>query len=301
MLDALKKKALKYVFDRYMKWRLHELLAPTYAVLLDYPISVQPRYGYGKPPHAQLSAIFDQNLQRYESFLSGLNEYASSIADLRKNQKSANFDNEYFSGLDAIALYGLIARQNPRTFLEIGSGFSTHFARAAITDRALQTRIVSCDPRPRTDVEQICDKLIRQPFEQLDLSILDELESGDVFFMDSSHRCFTNSDVTVAFLEVIPRLKSGIYVHFHDILLPLDYPPSWSQRHYSEQYLLASYILGGAANMEIVLPVAHVSTNQHLCGLLHPIWRSPGMAEVESYSRRLYKGHLGFSFWMKTK
>ncbi len=31
----------------------------------------------------------------------------------------------------------------------------------------------------------------------------------------------------------------------HDIFLPDDYPPEWADRYYSEQYLLAAWLLGG--------------------------------------------------------
>ena len=36
----------------------------------------------------------------------------------------------------------------------------------------------------------------------------------------------------------------------HDILLPFDYPAEWADRFFNEQYLLASYLLGGAAGDE---------------------------------------------------
>jgi hypothetical protein len=41
----------------------------------------------------------------------------------------------------------------------------------------------------------------------------------------------------------------------HDIFLPWDYPEKWRQRFYNEQYLLLTYLLGGADGDEIVLPV----------------------------------------------
>jgi len=57
--------------------------------------------------------------------------------------------------------------------------------------------------------------------------------------VDNSHRCFQNSDVTVVFLDVLPRLRSGVIIYIDDVYLPYDYPPEWSMRYYSEQYLLA--------------------------------------------------------------
>lgn len=42
----------------------------------------------------------------------------------------------------------------------------------------------------------------------------------------------------VCFLELLPNLRKGVIVHFHDIYLPLDYPQFMCDRFYSEQYVL---------------------------------------------------------------
>jgi hypothetical protein len=44
-------------------------------------------------------------------------------------------------------------------------------------------------------------------------------------------------------MDILPRIRPGVIVGFHDIFLPFDYPASWSNRFYNEQYLLGSYIL----------------------------------------------------------
>jgi hypothetical protein len=63
-----------------------------------------------------------------------------------------------------------------------------------------------------------------------------------------------NSDVTVFFTEVLPVLASGVTIGIHDIFLPYDYPAAWVDRYYSEQYLLACYLLSEASGFEILLP-----------------------------------------------
>ncbi len=79
----------------------------------------------------------------------------------------------------------------------------------------------------------------------MDLALFRELQAGDVLFIDSSHRCFMNSDVTVLFLEVLPNLPPGVLVQVHDIFIPYDYPREWVERYYAEQYLLSCYLLLG--------------------------------------------------------
>jgi hypothetical protein len=56
----------------------------------------------------------------------------------------------------------------------------------------------------------MCDQVIRQPVEAVSLDFFDQLESGDILYVDSSHRVLMNSDATVIFLDVIPRLKPDV-------------------------------------------------------------------------------------------
>jgi hypothetical protein len=65
-------------------------------------------------------------------------------------------------------------------------------------------------------------------------------------FVDNSHRCLQNSDVTVAFLDVLPALPPGVLVHFHDIFLPDPYPEAWAWRAYNEQQAIAPLLHGQA-------------------------------------------------------
>ena len=60
------------------------------------------------------------------------------------------------------------------------------FARRAILDHNLATTITSIDPQPRAEIDSLCDHVHRMPAQDVDLSIFDKLESGDVLFVDSS-------------------------------------------------------------------------------------------------------------------
>src|SRR5690606_30946570 len=93
------------------------------------------------------------------------------------------------------------------------------------------------------EIDMICDNVFREPLEDVGLEIFDALGAGDILYIDNSHRAFMNSDVTVVFLDILPRLKPGVLVQIHDVTLPYDYPEVWIDRHYSEQYLLAAWLL----------------------------------------------------------
>ena len=64
-------------------------------------------------------------------------------------------------------------------------------------------------------------------------------------FIDSSHVLKIGSDVQYELLEIIPRLKLGVIIHFHDIFLPSEYPREWVMKQHifwNEQYLLQAFL-----------------------------------------------------------
>jgi hypothetical protein len=67
-------------------------------------------------------------------------------------------------------------------------------------------------------------ELIPQLCQEVPLSVFDRLSSGDLLFIDSSHAVKIGSDVLRIYLEIIPRLAPGVFIHIHDIYLPYAYP-----------------------------------------------------------------------------
>jgi hypothetical protein len=53
---------------------------------------------------------------------------------------------------------------------------------------------------------------------------LTDLAAGDLLFVDSTHTVKTGSEVNRIVLDILPRLAPGVFVHFHDIYFPYDYP-----------------------------------------------------------------------------
>jgi hypothetical protein len=266
-------------------------------VAVDYPLHPRPRWGYEVPLPGRIIEVLERGRERYEEILRAFRGHIPAFLAIPRLPKQAepetpSWINEFLSALDSIALYHLLAEHRPATYLEIGSGESTKFARRAIEDRRLPTRVLSLDPEPRSGIDRLCDQVIRQPLEDIDLALFAELRSGDMVFYDGSHRVFTNSDVTVMFLEVLPALPPGVLVQIHDIYLPWDYPPDWNERYYSEQYLLAMALLAGGDFFEVVLPNTFVTRDPELSELLDPLWELPVFAGAELH---------GESFWIRTR
>ncbi len=238
--------------------------------------------------------ILNRNRRTYARWLSEFKKFVPDLASVPLNPSPESaaepfWNNGFFPGLDVLALHGFLCVTKPRVFLEIGSGHTTRFAARAIRQHKLPTRIISIDPEPRADVDALCAEVIRRRLEDADLSIFDSLDSGDIVFFDGSHHCFMGSDATVFFLEVMPRLKRGVRIQIHDICLPLDYPAAFTERYYSEQYLLAAFLLGGSKGYTIELPNLFVGHDPELNRMLEPVWRElPAGAEPH-----------GESFWMR--
>jgi hypothetical protein len=265
-------------------------------IVLDYPIHPQARYGYGKPPHQKILKILEKNRLIYQNNLLSFIPYLQNLKTIPfypvDNQYNGPYwYNSWLSGMDAISIYSFLAVRKPQNYYEIGSGNSTKFARKAIEDFKLSTQITSIDPQPRNEIDLICNRCIRERLEDTDLSIFDQLESGDILFIDNSHQVFMNSDVTVVFMDIVPNLKPGVLVGFHDIFLPYDYPAVWTNRFYAEQYLLAAWLLAEGNKFRIEMPNCYISGNSELVGLLDSFW--DGIAMADSLKE-------GLAFWIQT-
>jgi len=64
-------------------------------------------------------------------------------------------------------------------------------------------------------------------------------------------------------LEVLPRLRRGVVVHFHDVFLPFDYPREWFVRgtFLAEQYLLHAFLVHNPT-YEVIF-AAHAVARDH--------------------------------------
>ena len=252
-------------------------------ITLDYPVVPKSRAWSGTPGINKLQGLIECRRDTYRQWLTkfaALHEYYRTWTDIPCDEFSPSICNTWFSGLDAVVLYGMLSTRNPKSYIEIGSGESTKIARQAIKDHKLRTKIVSIDPNPREIIDSLCDYVVRAPFEDSLNCFFSSLSPGDVILMDGSHRCFQNSDVTVFFTEALPGLPEDVIYGIHDIFLLGDYPPDWENRFYSEQYVLVAYLLGGAGGDNIELPLKYISEDPELSGVAKHALKSSVHAEM---------------------
>ncbi len=119
----------------------------------------------------------------------------------------------------------------PSRIVEIGSGFSS----AVMLDTSerfleLQPKLTFVEPFPDRLLELLSDndrsrcRIIEKKIQDVTDAPWDELRSGDILFIDSSHVSKCGSDVNQLFFEILPRLAVGVIVHVHDVFLILSTP-----------------------------------------------------------------------------
>lgn len=263
-------------------------------VLLDYPPSASnsPRWTNPHPELERIIARHEPAYRRSLEMIAGYREDFARIDVYQQDPLEPCWVNNWLPGLDSGAIYAFLRSHDPALYLEVGSGSSTKFAHRSRRDGDLRTRIVSIDPNPRAEIDEMCDVAVRSPLEATDLTIFDELKDGDVLFFDGSHRVFMNSDVTVFFLEVLPRLRAGVLLGVHDVFLPYDYPPHFADRYYSEQYVLAAHLIAGNRRLAPVLAAWYATRTPELRSALEPLWSDPRLEGIKTY---------GNAFWIQIR
>jgi predicted O-methyltransferase YrrM len=179
------------------------------------------------------------------------NEWAGLPRTRPQSPNAFHLENGHFETVDAEMYYGLIRERAPRRILEIGSGFSSRLALAALEknrEAGKSGAITLCDPHPPAWAHAgrgAIDRIIPSQVQGISLTEFTSLSANDMLFIDSSHVLAIGSDVQFLFLEALPRLRPGVLVHVHDIFFPEEYPRYWVRdrlRFWNEQYLLQAFL-----------------------------------------------------------
>jgi hypothetical protein len=191
------------------------------------------------------------------------------------------FENTNFGYGDALALYCMIRQVRPGRIIEVGSGYSSCVT--LDTNDLFFGGSICCtfiEPFPEL-FHSLADAATGQPLhmipkaiQDVDPSIFHALEAGDILFIDSTHVSKTGSDVNRVFFEILPALASGVYIHFHDIFYPFEYPKDWvyEGRAWNENYILRAFLQYNQA-FQIQLFNNYLATEHYsLLARLMPLW-----------------------------
>jgi Methyltransferase domain len=154
-----------------------------------------------------------------------------------------------YGPIEADVLYSVVRTAAPRRMTQVGAGASTWISLKAAEDAGRTIDITCVDPFPTEFLKQLhrtgSIALRDVPVQALPASELADLEAGDILFIDSTHTVSPGSDVNHMILEVLPRLRKGVLVHFHDITIPYGFSPhvlSSDLFFWNETVLLHAYL-----------------------------------------------------------
>ncbi len=131
---------------------------------------------------------------------------------------------------DAELLYAMVREKKPSQVIEIGSGGSTKIIAAALRmnfiENSQKSQLISIEPYPQDFLKDFANvskdflefSLLTQKVEAVDLSVFESLQTNDILFVDSSHVFKSGSDVEFEFLQVYPRLQTGVIIFAYGIL-----------------------------------------------------------------------------------
>jgi len=236
---------------------------------------------------------------RVERQLDVAHEVSGYVDELRDVPQEASHPAEYawnnamWNKADALVQYGLIRSRKPARIVEIGCGWSSLLMAKALSRNEAEgghgTQVSQVDPYPRPELMSVLPSHWEQHrfiLQRAPSSLFERLGPGDILFYDGSHCAKAASDVNWFFFRVLPRLRRGVLIHIHDIVLPQEYPEAWILERgqtWNEQYVLQAFLMHNQA-YEIEIANAYLASKHH------------------ERLKQLYKNiqpHWGASVWMR--
>jgi hypothetical protein len=182
-------------------------------------------------------------------------------------------ENGSFSYGCAAATHCIVRERKPRRIIEIGSGNSSLVISAALERNAKEgasaAEYTVVDPYPSPllqGMQHHSPEVVAKRAEVLEPQFFARLERNDVLFIDSGHTVRIGGDVNFLILDVLPHLKSGVVVHFHDIGLPYEYPRAYATNPsfrmlWTEAYLLQAF-LAFNNSYDVLLALAYLMVDR---------------------------------------
>ena len=198
---------------------------------------------------------------------------------------------------DAIIYWSIINHLKPAQIVEIGCGSSSCLALDSIEILQLNTKCTFIDPDPQVALQMIGELtrphvVLESKVQDACLDVFSDLNPGDILFIDSTHVLKTGSDVYYELTKVLPNLKPGVWIHFHDIFCNFEYPRQWLEQNFSwnEIYAIQLFLMHNQSYSIKLFP--------HHLARLH----SSQISEIFNDKRQRFMINPGGSLWLqKTK
>jgi hypothetical protein len=145
----------------------------------------------------------------------------------------------------------MIRHLRPARIIEIGCGASSCVILDTCETFLPTAEITFIEPYPELlfrlakPEDKIASRLKPDFIQDVSLDTFEQLTENDILFVDTSHASKVGSDVNHIFFEVLPALRRGVVVHFHDVGFGFEYPKQWFSygRFWNEAYLLRAFLM----------------------------------------------------------
>lgn len=211
-----------------------------------------------------------------------------------------------YGPVEAAFLYCFVRTKRPAKVVQVGCGVSTAVILRAAADAGYDVDLVCVDPYPTEFLQRMSTsgglQLIAARAQDVPLEVLTDLGVGDLLFVDSTHTVKPGSEVNRLVLEVLPRLPSGAFVHFHDITLPYDHPPTILTEDlffWNESVLVHAFLIGNERyRVRAALSLLHHADPGALRSLL-PLYSPAVLPNGLASARRGPDDHFPSSLYLE--
>lgn len=204
------------------------------------------------PPSKILKAIDlneDKQLQLFDEF----GKYYKNLPfqEHANNKTRYYYENPSYSYSDAISLFCMIRKTKPKRIIEVGSGYSSCVmmdTNQLFFDNHIRIDFIEPYPELLISLMKEGDKqkyqIIPKKLQDVELEMFLSLAENDILFIDSTHVSKIGSDVNYLLFQILPALNKGVFIHFHDIFYPFEYPRDWIYKGYAwnEDYILRAFL-----------------------------------------------------------
>lgn len=285
---------------RFIEWL--EFSLPEYDEVMNYkaarpfryyesPFSNRMEYEYAKKWNNNVPEHVELNIDKQLSFMQKVGIYARDFNE-QYDERTFRYrrNNGMFADGDGLLYHSMIRHYQPNHIIEIGSGHSTAMALDTMEFWECNVKITCIEPYSDRLKSVLKDgdedrlEIIEDFVQHVALDEFDVLQKNDILFIDSSHVLKSGGDLVVEFLQILPRLKSGVIIHIHDIVYPFQYYPEWISKGlpYGEAFLLHAFLIDNP-NYEILFWEDYIGKHHK--------------DEYENYRGKI--PDLGSSFWMR--
>ena len=219
-----------------------------------------------------------------------LNKQENYLKKLIKDVNFLPYQNTGLSLFDSYFLYSFVKGNMPKKIIEIGCGETTKIIQKSLKENNIKSTHICIEPYPSFSFKKFLSEkgqsveLINKKVQETSIDIFYDC---DFLFIDSSHVAKTDSDVLYEFFEIIPKLKKGTVIHFHDIMIPYAYWLDWHKegsQYWNESYFLHSFLMYNSA-WETIFSSRFYQQNK--------------FSNLKNYAPFLQKNHRNTSFYIQ--